>query len=110
MVPAAILNSAGSWDPAPVNHPTDPGFAAAGTNRRDQEVRLLLCGDVMTGRGVDQVLPEPSPPVLYEPAIDSALDYVELAERVHGPIPKPVDFPLPEVRTGKARTNRPLTV
>ena len=28
--------------------------------------RLFLCGDVMTGRGVDQLLPHPVPPHLFE--------------------------------------------
>lgn len=50
---------------------------------------LMLCGDVMTGRGIDQVLPHPSPPVLYEDHIKSALDYVRLAERANGPIERP---------------------
>ena len=53
---------------------------------------LFLGGDVMTGRGIDQVLPHPSEPRLYESYMKSALGYVELAERVNGPIPKPVDF------------------
>ena len=30
-------------------------------------ISLFLCGDVMTGRGIDQVLPYPVRPVLYEP-------------------------------------------
>jgi poly-gamma-glutamate capsule biosynthesis protein CapA/YwtB (metallophosphatase superfamily) len=55
-------------------------------------VTLLLCGDVMTGRGIDQVLPHPSDPNLHEPYLKSALGYVELAETAHGPIPRPVDF------------------
>ncbi len=55
-------------------------------------ITLFLCGDVMTGRGIDQVLPHQSDPVLYESYMHSATGYVELAERVHGPIPKPVDF------------------
>src|ERR1700682_4474625 len=29
-------------------------------------IRLFLCGDVMTGRGIDQVLPHPSDPRLHE--------------------------------------------
>ncbi len=53
---------------------------------------LFLCGDVMTGRGIDQVLPHPSDPRLYEEGMRSALGYVELAERANGPIPRPVDF------------------
>jgi poly-gamma-glutamate synthesis protein (capsule biosynthesis protein) len=55
-------------------------------------VRLFLAGDVMLGRGVDQVLPHPSDPRIYEPALSSATGYVDLAERAHGPIPKPVNF------------------
>ena len=54
-------------------------------------VKLFLCGDVMTGRGIDQILPHPSEPTLYEPYINSACSYVELAERVSGPIARPVD-------------------
>src|SRR6185369_10966599 len=42
----------------------------------------------MTGRGVDQVLPHPSEPTLYEPYVRSAIDYVTLAERAHGAIPR----------------------
>jgi len=53
---------------------------------------LFLCGDVMTGRGIDQVLPHPSDPRLHEEYATSARAYVELAERAHGPIPAPVDF------------------
>jgi poly-gamma-glutamate synthesis protein (capsule biosynthesis protein) len=55
-------------------------------------VTLFLCGDVMTGRGIDQVLPHPVAPRLYEPYVNSALTYVELAERANGPIPRPADF------------------
>jgi poly-gamma-glutamate synthesis protein (capsule biosynthesis protein) len=55
-------------------------------------MRLFLCGDVMLGRGIDQVLPDPCPPQLHEGFIDSALTYVELAERGHGPIRRPVDL------------------
>lgn len=55
-------------------------------------ITLFLCGDVMTGRGIDQVLPHPGDPRLYEPYLSSARQYVELAQRANGPIPKPVDF------------------
>ena len=54
-------------------------------------IRLFLCGDVMTGRGIDQVLPHPSDPQLHEPYIKSALDYARLAEKANGPIPRRVD-------------------
>jgi poly-gamma-glutamate capsule biosynthesis protein CapA/YwtB (metallophosphatase superfamily) len=57
-----------------------------------ESVTLFVCGDVMTGRGIDQVLPRPSDARLHEPYMKSALGYVELAERASGPIPKPVGF------------------
>lgn len=53
---------------------------------------LFLCGDAMTGRGVDQVLPHPSDPVIHESYMRSARGYVELAERANGPIPAPVGY------------------
>jgi poly-gamma-glutamate synthesis protein (capsule biosynthesis protein) len=46
----------------------------------------------MLGRGVDQILPTPSDPRLFEPVVHSALEYVKLAEDQHGPIPRPVAF------------------
>jgi poly-gamma-glutamate synthesis protein (capsule biosynthesis protein) len=55
-------------------------------------LRLFLCGDVMTGRGIDQVLAQPSDPVLYEGYINDARDYVRLAERDSGPIARPVSL------------------
>jgi poly-gamma-glutamate synthesis protein (capsule biosynthesis protein) len=55
-------------------------------------IRIFLCGDVMTGRGVDQILPEPSSPELYERWMTSAADYVALAERRCGAIPRPAGF------------------
>ncbi len=55
-------------------------------------VRLFLAGDVMTGRGIDQVLPHHVDPELHEPWVGSALEYVALAEAANGPIPRPVDF------------------
>ena len=52
---------------------------------------LVLAGDVMTGRGVDQILPAPGRPALHETYAVDARSYVDLAEGVNGPIPKPVD-------------------
>ena len=46
----------------------------------------------MTGRGIDQVLPHPSNPTLFESYVRSATEYVELAERATGPVPSSVDF------------------
>ncbi|MEV0158316.1 CapA family protein [Micromonospora sp. NPDC050686] len=54
------------------------------------EVTLFLAGDVMTGRGVDQILPRPGPPDLREPAVDDARRYVGLAESASGEVPRPV--------------------
>lgn len=53
-----------------------------------QPVTLFLCGDVMTGRGVDQILTHPSDPRIYEAGAWSATEYLDLAERAHGPIPR----------------------
>ena len=53
-------------------------------------IRLFLCGDVMTGRGIDQILPTPGNPRLHESFVSSAIGYVELAERRNGAIARPV--------------------
>ena len=54
-------------------------------------ITLFLAGDVMTGRGVDQILPHPGAAELRESYLRDARDYVALAEEAHGPIPHPVD-------------------
>jgi poly-gamma-glutamate capsule biosynthesis protein CapA/YwtB (metallophosphatase superfamily) len=51
---------------------------------------LFLCGDVMTGRGVDQILPHPCAPEIFEPYVRDARKYVTLAEPASGPIPRAV--------------------
>lgn len=56
-----------------------------------RSVLLALTGDVMLGRGVDQIMPEPVNPVLYETWVESALRYVELAEARSGPVPRNVE-------------------
>jgi poly-gamma-glutamate synthesis protein (capsule biosynthesis protein) len=58
-------------------------------------VTLFVCGDVMLARGIDQILPEPCDPTLYEPYMTDARDYIALAEQVSGPIPRGVghDYP-----------------
>jgi poly-gamma-glutamate capsule biosynthesis protein CapA/YwtB (metallophosphatase superfamily) len=58
-------------------------------------VTLFACGDVMPGRGVDQVLPYPGDPELREDCIGDARAYVRLAERANGRIPRPVSFSWP---------------
>src|SRR5215470_16804768 len=55
-------------------------------------ISMFLCGDVMTGRGIDQILPHPVNPMLYESYVGDAREYVELAETAYGRIPRPVDF------------------
>ncbi len=54
-------------------------------------ITIALCGDVMTGRGVDQILAHPGDPTLHEPFVGDARRYVELAERTFGEIVRPVD-------------------
>lgn len=44
----------------------------------------------MTGRGIDQILQYPSDPELHEDFVKSAVDYVHLAEKAHGPVPRRV--------------------
>jgi poly-gamma-glutamate capsule biosynthesis protein CapA/YwtB (metallophosphatase superfamily) len=53
-------------------------------------LRIFFCGDVMSGRGIDQALPHPVSPTLYEPYVHDARDYVALAEKANGPIPHPL--------------------
>ena len=55
-------------------------------------VTLFLSGDVMTGRGIDQILPTPGGSELFESYVDDARAYVRLAERKNGPIPRHADF------------------
>ena len=57
-----------------------------------KEITLFLCGDVMTGRGIDQILPHPGDPRLHEPYVTDAKTYVELAEERNGLIAEPVAF------------------
>lgn len=52
---------------------------------------IALAGDVMTGRGIDQILAHPGDPALHEPYVSSATTYVALAEDLNGPIPRRVD-------------------
>jgi len=61
----------------------------------DGALTLLLAGDVMLGRGIDQILPHPGDPTLQESSVHDARRYVELAEAVNGRIPRPVDFAWP---------------
>ena len=68
---------------------------AASKSARDGALALFLCGDVMLGRGVDQILPHPGNPMLYERMVRDARTYVDLAARTNGPIPHPADWSWP---------------
>jgi len=69
-----------------------PRLADSGAAMSEREqLRLFLAGDVMTGRGVDQVLAHPGSPALHEDFVKDARRYVSLAESRNGPIPKPAD-------------------
>lgn len=51
---------------------------------------LFLCCDVMTGRGIDQILLYSSKPKLHESYMTNAISYVALAEDVNDIIPRQV--------------------
>ncbi len=53
-------------------------------------VKLFLAGDVMIGRGIDQILRHSVDPSIGERSVRSAEGYVTLAERANGPIPRQV--------------------
>lgn len=76
----------------PFVEPLDREAAFAMNGDEGRLVTLFLCGDVMTGRGIDQILPHPSDPRLDEAFVSDARTYVALAEEVNGPIPRPVEF------------------
>ncbi len=59
---------------------------------RDDLLLLFLCGDVMTGRGLDQALPFHCAPGLYEPFLKDAREYLSLAEDAQGPFRRPLGF------------------
>ncbi|CCW11297.1 Capsule biosynthesis protein capA [Rhodococcus aetherivorans] len=69
-----------------------PGITVAGV---PGTVTLFLAGDVMTGRGVDQILLHPGGPTLRESYVKDARDYVELAETRSGAIPRPAGYDWP---------------
>jgi poly-gamma-glutamate synthesis protein (capsule biosynthesis protein) len=54
-------------------------------------ITLCLAGDVMLGRGVDQMLPHPCDPELFERYVGDAREYLALAEREGGPLPDTVE-------------------
>jgi len=75
-----------------LSHSTQMNTQNITSDTSQQSITLFLCGDVMTGRGIDQVLPHPGNPELFEYYINDARRYVELAEAKNGKIKKPVTF------------------
>lgn len=73
---------------------TDQNRFAVATENSDA-LTLFLCGDVMVGRGIDQVLPNPNNPRIYESYLKTAKGYVDIAEDKNGPIEMPVSFSYP---------------
>ena len=75
-------------------------------SRSKRVVKVFLSGDVMTGRGIDQILPYPCRPRIHERRASSADEYVRLAELANGPIMRPVNpeyvwgAALDELKTG----------
>jgi poly-gamma-glutamate capsule biosynthesis protein CapA/YwtB (metallophosphatase superfamily) len=61
----------------------------------DGLVTLFACGDVMPGRGIDQILPHPGDPELREDYASDTNAYVRLAEHVNGPVPRPTGYSWP---------------
>ena len=77
-------------DAEAAGYPTVLGKEPQENGAAEQTLRLFLWGDVMIGRGIDQILPHPCDPALHEGYTRSAIDYVRLAEAAHGPIPRNV--------------------
>ena len=52
----------------PVERPAKPSSTT-------EPITIFLSGDVMTGRGIDQVLPHPGDPRIHEPVVQDANRY-----------------------------------
>jgi len=52
-------------------------------------LKLLLGGDLMLGRGIDQQMPQHCDPTLHEAVVRDARHYTQLAEQIHGPTAAP---------------------
>lgn len=64
-----------------------------------EPLKIVLGGDLMLGRGIDQCLRHHVDPGLFEPVVHDARHYVDLAERRNGPIQRPLP---PEAPWGEA--------
>ncbi len=56
------------------------------------EADFYLCGDVMLGRGIDQILAHQSDPALHQPYVRDARDCVRLAVQRNGKFGYPVSW------------------
>lgn len=88
MVGSAIMN-------ASEYHLYTAGVISRTRNSETTTLTLFLAGDVMTGRGIDQVLPHSVHPRIYERYAKSAEGYVKLAERKNGGIPGEISYGYP---------------
>ncbi len=76
----------------------NPLFSEQGRNYKSMSktdpgsITLFLSGDVMTSRGIDQVLPHSVDPILHERYVKNAKQYVQLAEKENGSIPEEVSY------------------
>ena len=52
--------------------PASGNSAVDKTSRYTNRITIFICGNVMTGRGIDQVLPHPSDPTIYKSYMKSA--------------------------------------
>ena len=92
-----FLQSAGKLLVALTAPLTGPSHASTGQSAgsaplSDNGLTIFLCGDVMTGRGIDQALPNPGDPEIHEDYMKSAVAYVDLAGNAGSRIPRPLDF------------------
>ena len=62
------------------------------SSNASEVVALALCGDVMTGRGIDQILAHAGDPSLHESYVKDAREYVTLAMQASGKFHTPVEF------------------
>lgn len=64
-----------------------------------QQIKVFVCGDVMSGRGLDQIMECPGDPKIFEPFVRDARDYVHQGEVGNSAIPRKVK---PEYMWGDA--------
>mmetsp|Transcript_21052 Transcript_21052/g.32122 ORF Transcript_21052/g.32122 Transcript_21052/m.32122 type:complete len:437 (+) Transcript_21052:1525-2835(+) len=72
-----------------VNDPgSNPKMMESNEDASSNRIRLAVTGDFMIGRGIDAIMPNHVDGVLYESYMKHARHYVEIAEKVNGPLPK----------------------